>query len=536
MKLLRPFLALVLLAIASSISFAQRDPSLISSRHYIGAEIGLNDSWLSGGTNFFWAYTYPYSDDPTNPVIAPLAFNSLGSGLGFHVALTGDFALSDLLAIQAKFFYRQNHTSSTEQQTASCSDVSGGSAGTATFESNYSMTLSYLGGDLGLRIQFVPESFYGTVGLEYSSLSSNKFSGGESIVSSTNGCQFLTLPSGGLTGQTSLSIPEQSTSGYFNSSQLHLKIGVGTFIRLGGSNVVLTPEIAIGIPLSNVLASNQVDAYKAGYPSNNSFNPSYASATPPSLWYASASIGVKIPFGALSREEQAQYEPQDGATQQTSTPSETQSAVPHETKKTTLSGRVTDAESGDPVKANVTVVDLGKNKVVKKTKTDPDGKYSVDVDGPGKYSVTADADKYLFGSAYYEVDDQGRILDGDHDIKLQSSTHGHVRLLVFFDFGKDDLRGESVPELDRAVGIMKANPKMRVEIAGYTDNVGSDAVNRDLSLRRANAVRKYLIDHGIEPGRIIAKGYGAENPIAPNDTDEGRASNRRVEFVVKKAS
>ncbi|HEX5316565.1 MAG TPA: OmpA family protein, partial [Candidatus Kapabacteria bacterium] len=91
----------------------------------------------------------------------------------------------------------------------------------------------------------------------------------------------------------------------------------------------------------------------------------------------------------------------------------------------------------------------------------------------------------------------------------------------------------SSPELNRAVELMKAVPAMKVEIAGYSDTIGTLSHNLDLSLRRANAVRDFLIQHGIDPNRITAHGYGPASPIATNVTDEGRAENRRVEFVVK---
>ncbi len=73
---------------------------------------------------------------------------------------------------------------------------------------------------------------------------------------------------------------------------------------------------------------------------------------------------------------------------------------------------------------------------------------------------------------------------------------------------------------------------MKIEIAGHTDSVGSEMYNLRLSEARANAVRDYLIQHGISPDRLIAKGYGESRPIAPNTTREGRAKNRRVEFTV----
>ena len=80
--------------------------------------------------------------------------------------------------------------------------------------------------------------------------------------------------------------------------------------------------------------------------------------------------------------------------------------------------------------------------------------------------------------------------------------------------------------------ILEKNPTMKVEIQGHTDNVGSEAFNQRLSENRANAVKEYLISKGISADRLKAVGYGQSNPIAPNDTEEGRAMNRRVGMKV----
>ncbi len=516
-------IAATLLLICSSLGFAQRDPSLISSRHYAGIEAGINYGWLGGGENFFWVYNYPV--DPLFPntrYIAALRFQNLGGGIGYHFGGTIDFSLSDFIGLQGKVFYRSNSTSSTEQFTDSCAGINGGAAGLATFENNYKFKATYVGVDIGVRFQFVPEGLYGLLGLEYASNSSATLSGYTNIINSTNGCQWLSYPTGTQIG-TNLPIAEGDITSSMNSSQLLLKVGAGTFIPIGNNGWVLTPELNLGIPLSSLFSQSTEDAYKNGVLVGDPavVQPSYPTATTPKLWYASLSVALKFPFGARSRDEMSGNEPADV----TSTPNE---------KTVDLSGRVTDANTGEPVRANVTVTDLKDSKVVATTKTDGDGRYKVKVKYPGKYSVTADADGYLFGSTYYEVDDQGRILKGDHDIKLSNANNGRTRLLIFFDFGKDNLQPESYPELERAVSIMKAHPSMEVEIAGYTDNVGGDQVNKDLSLRRAKAVRDYLIRHGIDANRITAKGYGKDNPILPNDTDEGRAANRRVEFVVLK--
>lgn len=103
---------------------------------------------------------------------------------------------------------------------------------------------------------------------------------------------------------------------------------------------------------------------------------------------------------------------------------------------------------------------------------------------------------------------------------------------IFFAFDKSDLLPESFPELDKLVSLMNKFPAMTVEIAGHTDYMGSVEYNNRLSADRANSVVKYLISQGIESKRLTWKGYGKSKPIADNSTEEGRQTNRRVEFTV----
>jgi OmpA-OmpF porin, OOP family len=100
---------------------------------------------------------------------------------------------------------------------------------------------------------------------------------------------------------------------------------------------------------------------------------------------------------------------------------------------------------------------------------------------------------------------------------------------VHFDFGKATLRPESFIELEELVSYLKNKDGIKVEIAGHTDNVGKDADNLKLSQQRAETIRNYVLKKGIQPVRVIAKGYGAAEPVADNDTEEGRQLNRRTE-------
>jgi outer membrane protein OmpA-like peptidoglycan-associated protein len=101
---------------------------------------------------------------------------------------------------------------------------------------------------------------------------------------------------------------------------------------------------------------------------------------------------------------------------------------------------------------------------------------------------------------------------------------------VNFETGKSVLTPDSYAVLDQVAGSMVANPGIRIEVAGYTDNVGSVASNITLSQGRAAAVRAYLARKGVSPSRMLARGYGARGAIAPNTTAAGRAQNRRVEL------
>ncbi len=104
---------------------------------------------------------------------------------------------------------------------------------------------------------------------------------------------------------------------------------------------------------------------------------------------------------------------------------------------------------------------------------------------------------------------------------------------VYFETGKAILKKESNKALDAVIGVMKDNPTYKLKISGHTDNVGEDDASMQLSKDRAQAVEQYLeTTGGLNADRFIVLGYGNTRPVASNDTPEGRAKNRRVEFVV----
>ena len=106
---------------------------------------------------------------------------------------------------------------------------------------------------------------------------------------------------------------------------------------------------------------------------------------------------------------------------------------------------------------------------------------------------------------------------------------------VLFDFDKADIRPDAATALSKLATIIRAQPKGRVRIEGHTDSKGDDAYNQKLSERRAESVRKWLVEkEGLDGARMATKGWGESKPVAPNDTDANRQRNRRVQAIVEK--
>jgi outer membrane protein OmpA-like peptidoglycan-associated protein len=119
-------------------------------------------------------------------------------------------------------------------------------------------------------------------------------------------------------------------------------------------------------------------------------------------------------------------------------------------------------------------------------------------------------------------------------LQTQETARGLIVNLsdVLFDTGKYTLKPDAREKLAKVSGILLAYPNLKVQVEGYTDNVGGDQYNLTLSQQRGDAVRAYLVSQGVSPDNITATGYGMSNPVADNATAAGRAQNRRVNMVV----
>lgn len=121
---------------------------------------------------------------------------------------------------------------------------------------------------------------------------------------------------------------------------------------------------------------------------------------------------------------------------------------------------------------------------------------------------------------------------GAEEMKKSLDSEGRIAIYgITFDTGKDDLKLGAETVIAEIVKLLQFYPELKIEVQGHTDNVGSAETNLQLSDRRAETVRKFILLYGVEGSRLVSKGYGLTNPIASNDTEEGKAQNRRVELV-----
>jgi OOP family OmpA-OmpF porin len=201
-------------------------------------------------------------------------------------------------------------------------------------------------------------------------------------------------------------------------------------------------------------------------------------------------------------------------------------------KRLYLSGNITDKKTSQPVTAKLQIV---YKKTTNFTVQADGGKYEQEMPGLGWFVLTASAEGYLNATDSVNATnpDETPVVK---NISLSPIEVGlTVRLKnIYFDFDKTTLQSESFVELNKVVEFLKQNQHLEIEIAGHTDSKGSDDYNLNLSQGRSQSVVNYLISQGIDAGRLTAHGYGESKPIDTNDTDEGRANNRRVEFTVLK--
>jgi outer membrane protein OmpA-like peptidoglycan-associated protein len=182
------------------------------------------------------------------------------------------------------------------------------------------------------------------------------------------------------------------------------------------------------------------------------------------------------------------------------------------------------------------LISLDSGKVIARSTSDPiTGEFLLILPPNRDYALNVSKEGYLFYSDNFSLTSPGSGLEPFvKSIPLQPLKVGETVVLknIFFDTDKFDLKPESRVELEKLVELLKKNPKIRIEISGHTDIMGTPQHNLELSDNRAKAVYDYLVAHGISKDRMTYAGYGITKPIDSNDTEQGRANNRRTEFRV----
>ncbi len=197
-------------------------------------------------------------------------------------------------------------------------------------------------------------------------------------------------------------------------------------------------------------------------------------------------------------------------------------------------GRVFDKKTLAGLPSSVELTNIKSRNVISRIQTDEEGNYLATLPVGKDYEFNVNRKGYLFYSDNFSLSNNPADSVFNKDIPLQSLETGAVIVLknIFFDTKKFDLKTESISELDKVVLLLNDNPKLKIEIDGYTDNVGLPKDNLILSNNRAKAVVDYLQRKGIAGARLVYKGFGAAKPIADNGTESGKALNRRTELSV----
>lgn len=203
---------------------------------------------------------------------------------------------------------------------------------------------------------------------------------------------------------------------------------------------------------------------------------------------------------------------------------------------TYFKGIVFDNESGKRLQANFELTNLGDGKTVAKSFSDPiNGEFLLVLPSDKDYGLNVSRDGYLFYSDNFSLKGMNTF-DKPYikNIALKPVKVGEVIILknIFFDTDKYILKPESLTELQKLLALMQKNPSIKVELSGHTDNVGTPVHNLELSRYRAKAVYNYLTENGIATERLSYEGFGLTRPIDTNETEQGRANNRRTECKI----
>ena len=197
-------------------------------------------------------------------------------------------------------------------------------------------------------------------------------------------------------------------------------------------------------------------------------------------------------------------------------------------------GNVFNKKNNKGIPATVELIDNSTGELNSKVQTDEQGDYFITLPVGKDYVFNVNRKGYLFYSDNFMLSQVAPDSTYEKNIPLQPIEVNASIILknIFFETNKFQLDPKSRAELDKIVQLLNDNPTLKIEISGYTDNVGKPSDNLSLSNSRAKSVVSYLIGKGIVSQRLVAKGYGETKPVADNTTEEGKAKNRRTELRV----
>jgi outer membrane protein OmpA-like peptidoglycan-associated protein len=201
-----------------------------------------------------------------------------------------------------------------------------------------------------------------------------------------------------------------------------------------------------------------------------------------------------------------------------------------------ISGKVLDQKTGKPVEALIDYYAFPSDSSVGTAQsTAGTGDYSIVLPFGKNYGFHASAKGYYAVSQNLDLTGLKSYEEIKRDLLLAPIETGQVIRLnnIFFESGKAELKPGSFEELDRVVKLLEENPSIAIDLAGHTDNVGTNEDNQQLSEARAKAVYDYILGKGIAAARLSYKGYGETKPVETNETEQGRERNRRVEFTIR---
>ena len=187
------------------------------------------------------------------------------------------------------------------------------------------------------------------------------------------------------------------------------------------------------------------------------------------------------------------------------------------------------------MKVRFRLVDLNTGALIVESYSDPaTGDFLVVLPTGKDYALDASAKGYMFFSDNLRYSEVDQLEARTFDVPMRPIDIGEKVVLknVFFETSGYDLKSESRIELLKVIEFMEENPEVKLEVGGHTDNTGSLQTNQVLSENRAKSVYDFLLENGAEESRLSYKGYNFQRPIADNNTEEGKALNRRTEIMV----